>query len=882
MLRAHILFVLLSFIGLPSINGQSNYHLKVSDITFEELIHHLESEFALKFAYSSELVIEGNFTFDEEATSIKEMLQPIWDQVSMDYQYISDDKVLIRPKPIAQAPSYKYHFRIIDAITNDPLDMVAISLAGTNVGVYSDPMGTAILNMSQDNMVDSVELFLLGYHSIKLRLDDNRDVSIALDRADIELDEIIIQDRSNILSSDPSSLKQQIKFSPASLKTSGVTGADILRTVQLLAGITAHNDKSAGLQIRGSDEDKALILMDGIPIYNPTHYYGVFSAINASYIEDVSIYKNNLPIEYGGKTSGMLQLKSKDLNDVDKISGVADINLLTSSLVLQFPLADNVAVQFNGRTTYNNASQSGLSHLFTNEDEIMDAVQNFSIISREGVLATIPDYRFNDWNTKLHWAISDCQTLELNYYASDDLLSNDYANSFRFRQVRQVLEVTESYMNEENWSNRGASINWNNKLNEQWDLSATGYLSSFQNTSLLDASISRSNNDNTSWSNAIDNSIDDYGGRIYSTYKSNKSLEAKIGIEASHKKSTLDLSGQQIRRFQNDQSAQIYSIFASSKINLSNNWLINGGLRLSNYSFGGGFYFSPRINIAKYLNKKTAIKASAGRQYQFAKQLNYETPQGRSQSLWVLGGNPSIPINRSNNVMAGLHTTLDRFTIDIEFFYKETDGINEYAFTNSQFSEEVNNAQLVTYQLYSGINKNYGGDLTIAYTGKSYGSYIAYTLSKGVNSFREIAQGEEYPSQEDRRHQLKWINNYSLQSFSFNLNTIYSSGRPYTDLLAFDLMNSRNNIRPQDRIRRLPHYFRVDAGVDYTFRLAGKEAALGLSIYNVSDRTNVSFLQYIFSVESNRPNDDQLINTIIGTETGLLPRTINLSLGIQF
>ncbi len=45
--------------------------------------------------------------------------------------------------------------------------------------------------------------------------------------------------------------------------------ADAMRVVQLLPGVVARNDFTAGLNVRGGEQDQNLVLLDGIPLYQP-------------------------------------------------------------------------------------------------------------------------------------------------------------------------------------------------------------------------------------------------------------------------------------------------------------------------------------------------------------------------------------------------------------------------------------------------------------------------------------------------------------------------------------------------------------------------------------------------------------------------------------
>lgn len=74
-------------------------------------------------------------------------------------------------------------------------------------------------------------------------------------------------------------------------KIPGVVEQDLIRSLQLLPGVQAASDFSSGLYIRGGGPDQTLILLDQIPLYNPTHAFGFFSTFNPGAIQNVVLYK---------------------------------------------------------------------------------------------------------------------------------------------------------------------------------------------------------------------------------------------------------------------------------------------------------------------------------------------------------------------------------------------------------------------------------------------------------------------------------------------------------------------------------------------------------------------------------------------------------------
>ncbi|NBW93945.1 MAG: hypothetical protein EBR20_06215, partial [Bacteroidetes bacterium] len=86
---------------------------------------------------------------------------------------------------------------------------------------------------------------------------------------------------------------------------------DVFRSLQLLPGVKSASDFSSGLYIRGGSPDQTLILLDRTTVYNPTHFFGVFSTFNPDAIKDVRLYKGAYGSEYGGRIGSVVDIYNK-------------------------------------------------------------------------------------------------------------------------------------------------------------------------------------------------------------------------------------------------------------------------------------------------------------------------------------------------------------------------------------------------------------------------------------------------------------------------------------------------------------------------------------------------------------------------------------------
>ena len=77
-----------------------------------------------------------------------------------------------------------------------------------------------------------------------------------------------------------------------------------------------------------------------------------FSTFNSDAIKDVTVYKGDMPAQYGGRLSSLLDIKMNDGNDKEyKVSG--GIGLISSRLNVEGPIVKNKgSFMVSARRTY--------------------------------------------------------------------------------------------------------------------------------------------------------------------------------------------------------------------------------------------------------------------------------------------------------------------------------------------------------------------------------------------------------------------------------------------------------------------------------------------------------------------------------------------------
>ena len=125
--------------------------------------------------------------------------------------------------------------------------------------------------------------------------------------------------------------------------------ADILKAIQLQPGIKGGIEGSSGIFVRGGGAGENLFLIDDVPVYNVSHLYGFFSTFNSSAVKDVKVIKGCFPAMYGGRTSSVIDVRSRDGNN-KSLKGEVSIGLISSSATLEGPLGnDKTTFMISGR-----------------------------------------------------------------------------------------------------------------------------------------------------------------------------------------------------------------------------------------------------------------------------------------------------------------------------------------------------------------------------------------------------------------------------------------------------------------------------------------------------------------------------------------------------
>jgi hypothetical protein len=729
---------------------------------------------------------------------------------------------------------------IRDAKTGESLTGAVIyPKENTATGITSNSYGYFSLTLPIGKY--SLIVQFLGYKTktVPLDLKENVKLTFEMDEESIALKEITVMGEKNNINVVQNDLISKINVKEIQNIPVILGEKDILKTIQLLPGVTPAGEGNAGFYVRGGGVDQNLILLDEAPVYNPSHLLGFFSTFNSDAIKDITLYKGGFPAEYGGRLSSVVDIKMNEGNNKQfHLSG--GIGIIASRLAIEGPLFKNKgSFMIAGRRTY--------ADLF------------LRLLSKHGADSTASKSTlyFYDLNMKVNYQFSEKDRLYFSCYLGRD--------NFNLGGTVGL-----------NWGNVTATTRWNHIINDKI----------FSNTSFIFNKYSYNFNVavGSKTMNVI-SQIQDWNLKEDLNYYLNSNNTIKFGFNSIYHTfvpSKVDSTVFSHVKSVDNRYALENALYISNEQTISPHLKATYGLRYSLFSsigpgtvytydqvadvidsatypkgkifntYGG---FEPRLLVNYIINDSSSVKVSYARTRQYVHLLS-NTTSSTPFDLWVPSNINILPEIADQYTLGYFRNfSNNMYETSVEVYYKTLK--NQIDYRNG--ADLILNNK-VESQLVFGKGWGYGAEFLIR---KKYGKltgWISYTLSKTKRQFPDINGGNVFLAKQDRPNNIAIVGIYELNpKLTFSATWIFISGNVVTfpsgryavDGVIVPYYTERNGYR-------MPDYHRLDIGLT----LQGKKTATyesnwNFSIYNVYGRANAYAIN--FQQDPNDPTKMQAV-----------------------
>jgi hypothetical protein len=750
--------------------------------------------------------------------------------------------------------------------TREPVAGATVMNQKLSSGTITNQYGFYSLSLPRGSHQIQFTFVGMKEKTVNINLYSTGELNIDMNSTLIPLKETVVSANRNMVLKRYEVGAEKINITSFKLLPTSLGESDIIKSVLLLPGVQTVGEGSAGFNVRGGSADQNLVLMDGAPLYNTSHFFGFFSAVNSDIIKDVTLYKGGIPSRYGGRISSILDISSREGNRKE-FKGNAGISPITTHLMIEGPVRkDTSSFIITGRTTYSNW--------------LLGLIDNPTLRRSRA--------SFYDINAKYTVDINKNNRIDFSGYLSHD--SFRFNSDTAYAYDNNILDVRWRHF----FSSRLLSVITLNNSNYRYNISGEKgspeafILSHRINSTGLKGDFNYFMGRNEmnfgadfNWYGLIPGSISPDGD---SSIVKHKSLPKERALESA--------------------------LFLDDKFILNDYVSFNAGIRFSSF-----LVFGPAdilLYDPEFTKSKTSVTDTLKSGYNHITRT-YGGPELRFSVNFKLSGNSSLKINY-NRTRQYLHLLSNSTSISPTDTWKLSDyylkpqvgdqyAIGYYQMLNKktiEASAELYYKSILNMVDYKGgtslvMNENIEQDL-VGVKGKAYGMELmvrktegkvrwsvgytfARTFLKSTGSFTDeiINKGKWFPANFDRPNDLICTFSYLFsRRLSFSANYTYSTGRPVTYPVSSYYMNDIFVIYYSDRNKyRLPDYSRLDI----SFRVSGNLKSHKLanpnwtfSVYNLLGRQNV-YSEYFNNIH----------NQVLGYKLSVFGRAIpSLTLSFDF
>jgi len=753
--------------------------------------------------------------------------------------------LLLLSSAVVAQNNYSISGTVSDAGSGETLFGATVFIKNTTIGSTTNEYGFYSITAAEGTY--TLVVSYLGFNEVFKEIDLNKDQNLNIELSELsnELDEVVLitEDSEDISLRTPQMSVSKLNVATIKQIPSVLGEVDVIKSIQLLPGVTNNGEGSSGFNVRGGSVDQNLVLLDETIIYNTSHLLGFFSIFNADAIKDVKLYKGNIPAKFGGRASSVLDVRQKDGNSKN-LTLTGGIGSVSSRLAVEGPIIKD-------RSSFLVAGRGSYAHLFLKLDE--DLKDNSAY--------------FYDLNLKTNFEIDNHNQLFLSGYFG-----------------RDVFELNENFNS--SYGNSSGNLRWNHVFNDKIFSNLSFNYSKYDYQLEIKAF-------EFDWISQIDN----YNLKYSLSYYVNNNLQLDFGVNGiSYLFNPGEISPttetSEVNYLKLDQKRALEgALFIGAEQRISPKISLSYGLRFSGFARMGGQslttyendlpvvyneilgiyergtpvgaidypqgdvikdfgYLEPRLAISYQLNEQSSLKAGYSRIAQYIHLIS-NTTSVTPIDVWAPSGTYIDP-QLSDQYAVGYFKKFrdNEYTLETEAYYKTTANRLDYI----DGSDLIGNNTIET-ELLEGESQAYGLEFLLRKNKGRFTGWLAYTLSKseqkttgGKAGGPGIDKGNWYYTPYDRTHDLSFTGAYRLNDkWSFSANVIYQTGRPVTypngqydyEGLSIASYSDRNS-------DRLPAYHRIDISAVLVPGKPNKKwkGEWVFGIYNIYNRRNAASISF--------------------------------------
>lgn len=596
---------------------------------------------------------------------------------------------------------------------------------------------------------------------------------------------------------------------------------DILRPLLYEPGVQSGLGGSSDLYVRGSGLYQNQLYLDDFRIFYQPHGFGYFSPIPVSSVEQMTFYKEAVPVSLEGTLSSAMRINLKKPS-YKEWDGSVGWGLGTLRGSLSLPLEK----EKSGLNLAGRVSNVGMLFNFLDSEE-------FDIPTRFG---------FDDIIGKYQRQLSDRWSIKGLFYRSSDFLekntsSNGIKENREVQSQNQLIGISLHRHNKPwQWQQR---LYWN-RYGHQFSYEAS-QAGNFPEESITNSSFESNMNlvgYRTTWKRRWER------WRVISGLEGQQWFRSEDQLNAGKQIDTISF-------YRRSQHLHLHRVYGLVQFNPHKKWAIEAGLRLRGTLSSRAYalkplsqvkiQFAPQQNWAFYASwDQGANPVHRFRQEQF----------GQAADLPFLSSK-NLPPQQSSQAAVGLVYKQSFWQLQSNLFYRDMSNLalrNRRASYFSVFNERYIPGTDNEPAFFSGRGESYGAEMGLKWAAGIFSGAATYAYTKSVRRAAQINNGNPFPFEYNHPHtasaqfRVRFKKNNIDKVTEIMLSYLYGSGQ-YTTIAMqrvpyqrpgsnrypnFNYLPRRNNVR-------LPPQNLLNIGINFiAIKKKGRVRTFNISVAHLA------------------------------------------------
>jgi hypothetical protein len=635
--------------------------------------------------------------------------------------------------------------------------------------------------------------FLDRQETVTLEPGGRRTVNVWLESAAVEVEGIVVTpDRGAVVREMGRQVVTSVDLEAVPVPAGS---GDLATYLQILPGVTTTGDRGGQLYVRGGTPTENLVVVDGVPVYQPFHILGFFSIFPQDLVSSADFYAGGYGARYSGRTSSVLDVRLRD-GDPSAIRATASLSPFIAE-----GFAEGAGSPFGGGSWLVSVRRSLV------EETSAAILGEEQPLTFESQLVKVTSDREDD-----AW----CSALALH----------------TLDRGRIDPENPDSRVS---WDNVAVGLRCSGILPDGEPIEAhLGYSSSSSSALTRDASDLRS----SVW-------------RLYTdlhTTRTLRSIPVDAGLQGYMEVFDYDLT-ELFAQTQDRVLIFVGSAYAEALLALGDRIEVRPGLVAT---ISPRFGLEPRLRARwePFGRRSEVVQGALGLYRQHAIGVSDIRDVGSVFTAWL---KPETPLQALHARLGWEQQLGGGFGWALEGYYNRMWDISVPIWTAlARFTTDLARADGTSYG--ADLRLEYRTPRFYGYLGYGYGWTIYQAAQREfANWYGDPVQSYHPPH--DRRHQLNAVLAYDLAGFRLSARWQLGSGLPFTRPIGFDdafrFSVARQNVRTDAGTTRLilerpftgrlPAVHRLDVSAEREFELPGGDLTLRAGAINAYDRRNMFY-----------------------------------------